>query len=270
MPVPFDAQFLPRLRRQVRRVLGLPLERPPWVFPDDTFLISYPRSGSNWLLRLIATARFPDQDWDLDEKGRKRTKALVPYDFEVRRDPQPYPRPRLIKTHLPLYYQFPRMLYVYRDPRDVVVSYYDLSKKRFNYDGTFEMFLDEFYRKDSPIHRYGRWDDHVNGAFEYQRRHPALLLKYEDVHADTNVTLERALDFLGYRVSADAIAKSVAQNQFEQHRERARQFDTARDKGYEGGVRGAPGAGKETLTREQLERLWTELGETMVKLGYTR
>lgn len=267
MPIRLDKSILPRLKRQLGHTLRLTPSRPDWIYPDDTFIVSYPRSGSNWLIRLISKARFPDQDWDIDEQGRKPTLDLVPEINQLRE--RDYPRPRLIKTHRAHYAEYPRVLYIYRDVRDVVVSYYDFMTKRHGYAGTLPMFLDEFYNPRSDVLAFGRWDAHVRGAFD-QPDATILRIRYEELHADQVSGLDAALGFLGYTVAPDAVRAAVESDSFEQYRERAKQFDKARDKGYEGGVKGGPGAGKETLTPDQLDRLWTEMGATMEQLGYSR
>lgn len=270
MPLTVKDGFFPRLHRQVERMLGIYPLRPRPIYGDDTFIVSFPRSGSNWLCRMIVTARFPEQDWDIDVQGRRRFLDVIPEVYNDW-DPAKYPRPRVIKSHAPYQWIFPKTLYLYRDVRDVVVSYHNYFTTRRGYTGTLGDFLDDFitmHHRD--IARDGRWDDHVKGWAIEKHRKPILALKYEAMFAEPHAGLETALDFLGYKVPQANIAAAVADSNFEKHKERTKLYLPKGKQGYEGGVKGGPGAGKETLTPEQLDRLWAEMGETMERLGYSR
>src|SRR2546430_17117355 len=65
------------------------------VFPDDVFLVSYPKSGNTWTRFLIANLVFPDRHPDFSNINQ-----LIP-DPEAlaKRDLDRVARPRYIKSH---------------------------------------------------------------------------------------------------------------------------------------------------------------------------
>jgi len=64
------------------------------VFPDDTFLVSYPRSGNTWTRFLIANLLFQDQ-----EVSFMNIDYLIPDVINInRRELAKIPRPRLITS----------------------------------------------------------------------------------------------------------------------------------------------------------------------------
>src|SRR5450755_2504536 len=109
-----------------KRVFGL--HRPGHnlaIFPDDVFLVSYPRSGNTWTRFLIANLLYPDQRVTFANIER-----LIP-DAEAlsSRYKKGIPSPRVIKSHQYFDHRYGKVLYIARDPRDMLLSYYHFSRK---------------------------------------------------------------------------------------------------------------------------------------------
>src|SRR5467141_466425 len=102
---------------------GLGLHRPAHsllILPDDVFLVSYPKSGNTWTRFLVANLVYPEKNPDFSNINE-----LIP-DPEAmhKRDLERAARPRLIKSHQYFDPRYPKVIYIVRDPRDVVLSEY--------------------------------------------------------------------------------------------------------------------------------------------------
>jgi len=176
------------------------------VRPEDTFLVSYPKSGNTWARFLIANLVHPEQSPDFanidqlipDPEGLpKRTFDLLP-------------NPRIIRTHSPFDPQYRHVIYIVRDPRDIVVSQFHYHRKRKVIDDTYpiEAFVSRFIVGDTAPH--GSWKENV-ASWLAARFGDAqfLLLRYEDMIQDTHHELEKIACFLGIEVSSEQIANAV-------------------------------------------------------------
>ena len=95
------------------------------VYPDDTFVVSYPRSGNTWTRFLIANLVHPEK-----EVSFTNIEQLIPdTSSQSNRALKATPRPRIIKTHEYFDHRYPKTIYIVRDPRDVALSYYDFQRK---------------------------------------------------------------------------------------------------------------------------------------------
>ncbi|XP_068242962.1 sulfotransferase 1A1-like isoform X2 [Palaemon carinicauda] len=125
-----------------------------------------------------------------------------------------YPDPRLLKTHLPFSLMSPSILdsskvvYVARNPKDVVVSYHHHSKivKGHDFVGRFEDFVQYFVDDDLM---YGPYWLHLKEALE-RRNHPNLhFMFYEDMKANPLEELKKLNEFLSTNLSEDQL-KGIA------------------------------------------------------------
>ena len=120
-----------------------------------------------------------------------------------------YP-PRFVKSHMPFSMLPPKLLdtckvvYVARNPKDALVSYYHHHKliKILDFDGTFEEFFDLFLENkviQAPFM------PHVKEAWE-KRNHPNLLfIFFEEMKADLKGIIRRVGDFLGKQLSEEQV-----------------------------------------------------------------
>lgn len=176
------------------------------IFPDDVFLVSYPKSGNTWMRYLIAHALHPQAVIDsttIDE--------FVPDVYVAVKKADQLQRPRFIKTHDTWFEGFPKSVYIVRDYRDVVVSFYHYQRALGKFDGTITQFIT---RIDQP-HPFGTWKDHVRAALRFQQEHPerVLLVRYEDLHAQTAAILSRVLTFAGVKAHG-AVQEAVNASSF--------------------------------------------------------
>jgi hypothetical protein len=110
-----------------------------------------------------------------------------------------------------------RRLFVVRDPRDVVVSYYfDVTRRQRRNRSQEPISLGRFVRDSG----YGidRVLHFMRAVAESVRDDPgpAMLLSYERVHSDTLGSLRRALDFFGLAgLSEDVLRSAVEFGRFE-------------------------------------------------------
>ncbi len=74
------------------------------------------------------------------------------------------PRPRYIKSHNYFDHRYRKVLYIVRDPRDLVLSYYHFQHKCLQIDDNYplERFVDNFVRDDVGSNRYGSWFENVS------------------------------------------------------------------------------------------------------------
>ncbi len=175
------------------------------ILPDDIYLVSYPKSGNTWLRYLFAyMITNNDNLITLDQ-----LEYLVP-DVYVSKDIIDQKKSgRVIKTHDTFFEDFPRVVYIYRDYRDVILSYfhYQTSLKLFN--GSFS----EFIRSNQLHQPFGSWKAHLNKALKASALRPDtfLLLSYESLQNDFEKSLRRIAGFCSIPLNApfDLIQKKT-------------------------------------------------------------
>ncbi len=241
------------------------------VFPDDVFIVSYPKSGNTWTRFLIANLVYPEERANFANINR-----LIP-DPEAlsKRTLARLPRPRYIKSHQYFDPRYQKIIYVVRDPRDVALSQYHFHRKRklLADDSPIEEFVTRFVKGNTSV--YGSWGENVSSWLATRNGRPGfLLVRYEDLLAHTTQELEKVARFLGIPPDSkrleDAAARSSANEMREMERTQARQWsstkDTRQDVPF---VREARAGGwKQKLPRSCVVELEAAWGPLMRFLGY--
>jgi len=264
--------MIQRLIAGSKRALGL--HRPGRdlvVLPDDIFLVSYPKSGNTWTRFLVANLLYPEKHPDFSNINE-----LIP-DPEAlsQRHLLSMPRPRALKSHQYFDPRYQKIVYVVRDPRDVALSQYHFHRKRRLVEDKYpvERFVTRFIAGETSI--YGSWAENVGSwvATRYGRS-GFLLLRYEDMIADTAAELAKVAAFLSVPMDSARIAHAVAQSSASKMRElESKQVslwsstrDTRQDVPF---VRSAKAGGWKSDLPEasvnEMERAWSPL---MQWLGY--
>src|SRR5208282_2133625 len=162
----------------------LRVERDITIFPDDVFLTSYPRSGNTWTRFLVGNLVHPQEAVTFLNVER-----LVPDMYKHSdRTLRNLPRPRILKSHECFDPRYKRIIYIVRDPRDVLISYYEFQLKRrvISDDCSLEEFVPRFMESEIEP-KIGTWRDHVvSWTATRGRQKNFLLLRYEDMLADTH------------------------------------------------------------------------------------
>ncbi len=123
---------------------------------DDTIIVSYPKSGSSWLMFLVANLMDSNKPTDLFNV-HKRVPDLQSFDSRSFGNYSP----RVLRSHEFFDPNYPKVICIVRDPRSIAVSFYYHSLKRYqipaemSFDEFFELFLDG----GQSVHR--SWDTHV-------------------------------------------------------------------------------------------------------------
>jgi hypothetical protein len=147
-----------------------------------------------------------------------------------------------------------RMIFLIRDPRDVAASLLDSVKKgSWLYErrveqggGRTAMFdMPENALMESTTNAYLRSIVNVKEAYETHKG-PKVLVRYEDLRADTLATMRRIYSSLGVPVEESKLSEAVEKHSWENVPER----EKGRGKFYR---RGTSGGWKEDLTPRQVE-----------------
>jgi Sulfotransferase domain len=265
--------MIKRLIGGSKRVLGV--HRPGReliILPDDTFLVSYPKSGNTWARVLIANLLSPKEPADFRAINR-----LVPDpSSESKRYFTNMPRPRVIKSHFVFDPRYPRVIYIVRDPRDVVISEYHYQRKTRNIDDGYP--LEEYVRRFIAGETYlenGSWGEHVTGWLSARNGDPRfLLLRYERLLSDPVEELARIASFLNIPATTQRLAEIVTLSSADRMRKLEAQQgdDSSLMKGSRKDVafiRSAKsGAWKTELPEALVESIEAAWGTVMHYLGY--
>jgi hypothetical protein len=278
------------LHENVRRALGALLTtgrvltgrqiagRAVTVFPDDVFLVSYPRSGNTWTRFLLGNLL-----WQNDPVTFLNIESRIPeIYFNPDRFMRGLRRPRLLKSHECFQPHYPRVIYIVRDPRDVAVSYYHHNVKAGNIPDHYPMasFVQRFIAGEFD-RRFGTWRDNVLSWTALRQGAPGfLLIRYEDMKRDPATVLAGVAAFLercSFRqidARPEALQRTIELSSPERMRALEKQEGdqwvltkgTRRDKPF---VRSAISGGwKSQLAPESLAAIESAWGDLMQSLGY--
>jgi uncharacterized membrane protein YkvA (DUF1232 family) len=242
------------------------------VYPDDTFLVSFPRSGNTWTRFLVCNLMDPDHPVTFAELESRIPEIYDVPDRILRR----FPRPRTIKSHESFDPRYRKVIYIVRDPRDVAVSYYEFQLKRkvISEQCTLESFLPRFLESEfEPT--TGCWGDHVLSWLATRHgRSNFLMLRYEDMQQQTAEAGAHIARFLGVDSAPERVARAVELSSADRmralEREQAHLWkETRRTRQDKPFVRRAVAGGWKWSLPEscvfQIESAW---GHIMQMLGY--
>jgi hypothetical protein len=174
--------------------------------PDDIFLVSYPKSGNTWLRFLIGNY-LTHNKCDFNNCGE-----IVP---DMYHNPVPIElqRPRIIKSHSPFTSEYSRVIYIVRDGRDVAVSYYYYALK-FGFIDSNTQFTDFLLQFNAgTLDDFTPWNHHINLWLD-RAKQDFLLIKYEDLKANTIHELTRVLKFANLPIDSNRLISAVKSSEF--------------------------------------------------------
>uniref|UniRef100_A0A8C9VF29 Sulfotransferase n=1 Tax=Scleropages formosus TaxID=113540 RepID=A0A8C9VF29_SCLFO len=168
--------------------------------PDDVVIATYPKAGTTWMSEIVDQLFFGEIR---RESSSPSIFDRVPF-LEFYQIESLLTSPRLIKTHLPVqlvpqsfWEQNCRMIYVARNPKDIMVSYYhfDRMNKIQPDPGAWEEYIDKFNTGQLV---FGSWYDHVQGWWEKSRSYSRICyVFFEDMREDPAREISRLCSFLG-------------------------------------------------------------------------
>jgi hypothetical protein len=262
------------IRRMVQYAFGTDIAgRNLAVYPDDLFIVSYPRSGNTWTRFLIANLLHPDEPATFANIERLAPDSEAQSNRYLKR----IPRPRVIKSHQYFDPRYRRVVYIVRDPRDVALSYYDFARKYRHIQDGYPVadYVSDFVRGKLSSADWGTWAENV-GSWIAARgtSENFLLLRYEDMISDTPFELRRVAEFLNIDASQDRITQTVERSSAETMREleKTQSNDWVSTKNKRPDVpfvrTAVSGGWKDKLPQAAAQEIAATWKELMTKLGY--
>ncbi|XP_036150071.1 sulfotransferase 4A1 [Monomorium pharaonis] len=210
------------------------------VRADDTWIVTYPRSGTTMTQELIwlvandmnfneAHQRYLLERFPFIEIGALYDDYMVPQYISDRINTEKHsikfvqdqPSPRFIKSHLP-FELLPtvvnstcKIIYVARNPKDVAVSYYIFHKHFMDFQGTFEQFCNNFMNNNVLWSPY--WE-HVKEAWKMRHRANMMFIFYEDLIKDLPRNIKEIAAFFDKTYTDEQINKLVEHLKIENFR----------------------------------------------------
>ena len=258
-----------KLRRKLSRTsLRLPIiwYRHHGFRPEDTFIVSYPRSGTTWsrhtLFEILTGQKSGFRIVDANLCGvckHHLGSSVLPGGG------------RLISTHEQYrgWKHYHKAIYLVRDCRDVLLSEFQYLQNLEFFYGDLDKFVKHFVT--TPVSGFGPWQRHVASWLDSPLYGtPNLcLVRFEDIKRDPVAGFTRVAEFLGVEASPELIQRAVANSSLEKMREKeVREPVKASVKGRfvgAGEVRGW----RSKLTEKQVRLIEKYAGPELTRLGYS-
>ena len=227
------------------------------VLARDTYLVSYPRSGSTWFRCMLTTL----------VHGTEVTPALVSATVpDVHISNRVRPRnlePLIVKSHTPFVDIPAKVVYLVRDGRDAILSYHYLQVQRHRVPAGADPRLAFFGDDAWPC----RWHEHVSGWLDGLADRDAdrhLVVRYEDLVVEPAKHLEAVARLAGLPAPTPDVERAVRMNA----RHELRAVERAAGAGSLNHLDTSRPDWRDVLSPEDRRRYEAVAGPTLARLGY--
>ena len=229
---------------------------------EDIFVVGYPKLGNTWVQCLLAGAIY---GVDLELAPDSLVQDSVP-DVHQKEFYKRYSSPIFFKSHALPVPEYKRVVYLLRDGRDVMVSYWHHLQATNLHEIDF-LKLVQTGEGLFPC----KWQDHVRQwlANPYESR--MIFVRYEDLKKDPVRELRLILDFAGVQRDLAVLRRAAQKASFAvmQERERRLGWENAqwpKDKAFV--RRGAVGSYVDEMPLAVQEAFLMEAGNVLRELRY--
>jgi hypothetical protein len=229
--------------------------------PTDIFVVGYPKSGNTWMQYLIAGLAF---GINVSLAPDSLIQELVP-DVHYKQFYRRYLATTFFKTHDLPQPKYRKVIYVVRDGRDVIVSYFhhlkaigtesDYSKLVTTGEGLFPC----------------RWHEHVESWLANPYSAEMLMIRYEDLQRNTVEELQKICNFAGLEREQSTLGSVARETIFETMRAKERKDgweNAAWPKDKQFFRRGKIGSFQDEMPPQALEAFTKLSISTLKRLGY--
>lgn len=245
----------------------------------DIFLISFPKCGRTWLRLMIGKVlqlhfNLVGEEVNILELHKLADLHPCIPRILVTHDDDPHWKRADELDEKKLKYRDAKVIFLVRDPRDVIVSLYFHKKNRDDaYNGTISEFIhEEVGGIDTLIKFYKIWERNRCIPKDF------LLVRYEDIHKNPEKELRKILKFIGLEgIRNELIRKAVSFASFEnmQRMERENRLGSFRlmptnkaDINSYKTRRGKVGGYVDYLSKDEINFLNRKIGTSLRMYGY--
>jgi hypothetical protein len=231
---------------------------------DDLFIASYPRTGNTWIRFLLADLATGSQA-NFESIDRMFPSVGGHHDAPALAGGR-----RVIKTHEPHRREYVQGVYLIRDVRDVLISWYRVTRTDPDNLDDLDGFVAEFVTERATP--YGRWTEHVQSWQRARDRGlPITIQRFEDLQARPAEVVTEIAMALEIPADPERVQAALDRNNPEAMRrlekEGAEYLRRAVGQRSKGVRRGAVGGWRELLTDEHM-RVLAPLLRFNAELGY--
>lgn len=244
---------------------------------SDVYLVGHPKSGNTWLaymLGILLNGENPDRVTlaniseyvpNIHHNDEKITK----YDH--------IDAPRVFRNESPLFPDlYPKTIYIVRDPRAVLLSYYHHYQHAKQPLLTLDEFIEEMltygHIKSWEPELIG-WDKQVNQWMGRLKEQEVKFVRYEDLVEDREGMLKDLISFAEIKCEDDLFALAVEKGNFKSMQKDELKHGAESYPGEKGSKglfvrKGKVDSWKEEMPQEIISKIETKFYETMKSLGY--
>ncbi|MEJ5227787.1 sulfotransferase domain-containing protein [Thermodesulfovibrio sp.] len=256
------------IKRLLDRTLGKRIFSTVGLLPitefseEDVFIVGYPKSGNTWMQNLVAGLVY---GVDPELSPDTIIQELVP-DIHYKRYYKRFKTPMFFKSHSLPTPQFRRVIYLLRDGRDVMVSYYHFNKALRGENFDFHRMV-----QDGVGLFPCEWHEHVEAWLANPYNAEMIVVRYEDLKETPVETLLRICWFIGEDYDKAYLHRLASKANFNKMREKEIRYgwdDPLWPKEKFFVRRGQIGSYKDEFPQELLQIFLSKAGKTLEKLGY--
>uniref|UniRef100_A0A8C8R5J9 Sulfotransferase n=1 Tax=Pelusios castaneus TaxID=367368 RepID=A0A8C8R5J9_9SAUR len=194
---------------------------------DDMVVVSYPKSGANWLIQLL-------NDLVFTTSQTKHENVELPFiecgDPEKYQRMKQFPSPRILATHLhydklpkSIFKNKAKILVLFRNPKDTAASFFHFHNNtpdvpHYNsWDQFFSAFMNGKVSWGSYFDQAVAWNRHLEDE-------NVMIITYEDLKENLASGVKQIAEFFGFSPTAEQIQSIAERGSFQAMRERSQEI----------------------------------------------